>query len=193
MTTLNREAWLGELASRMIERIQEASKKPMPPYVISVGFPSRGAMSAKRQTIGQCWDGMVSSDGKSQLFVSPILGDPIVVAATVAHEQVHANVGVRVGHKGEFVRVVRAVGLEGKPTATVAGETFIKFVQPILKDIGPYPHVPLTVNPNFKAQSTNMLKVRCDDCGYILRTTAKWLDKAGAPICPCNLTPMKLK
>jgi hypothetical protein len=190
---MNREAWLAELASRMTKRIEDASEKPMPKCLISVGFPSRGAFSAKRQTIGQCWDGMVSADGCSQLFISPVLVDPVVVAATVAHEQVHANVGVSVGHKGEFVRVVRSIGLEGKPTATVPGKSFIEFVQPILKDIGPYPHVALKMNPTFKPQSTNVLKVVCLDCGYVLRTTAKWLDSTGAPLCPCNLKQMVRK
>lgn len=39
-----------------------------------------------------------------------------------------------------------------------------------------------------KKQSTRLVKVQCSnqECGYVLRTTAKWIDKVGAPICPCN-------
>lgn len=35
-------------------------------------------------------------------------------------------------------------------------------------------------------QGTQMLKVECASSGYTLRTTAKWLDAFGAPICPCH-------
>ena len=40
-------------------------------------------------------------------------------------------------------------------------------------------------------QSTRMVKVVCAGCGYTARTTRKWLDEAGAPICPCNQEPME--
>lgn len=29
-------------------------------------------------------------------------------------------------------------------------------------------------------------KVTCEDCGYVARSTAKWLDTRGAPLCPCH-------
>ncbi len=35
-----------------------------------------------------------------------------------------------------------------------------------------------------------MVKAECSACGYIVRTTAKWLDSLGAPLCPCNGEPM---
>ncbi len=33
-------------------------------------------------------------------------------------------------------------------------------------------------------------KAKCPACGYIIRTARKWLDTAGAPLCPCNGEPM---
>ena len=33
---------------------------------------------------------------------------------------------------------------------------------------------------------SRMRKVSCAACGYIARVTTKWLDSAGAPLCPCN-------
>jgi hypothetical protein len=33
-------------------------------------------------------------------------------------------------------------------------------------------------------QATRMLKCACATCGYIVRTTRKWLETAGAPLCP---------
>ena len=35
-------------------------------------------------------------------------------------------------------------------------------------------------------QTTRMLKCVCGKCGYTCRTTRKWLDAAGSPICPCS-------
>lgn len=32
--------------------------------------------------------------------------------------------------------------------------------------------------------------MRCESCGYVARTTRKWLADIGAPLCPCNAEPM---
>lgn len=186
----NREGWLSELAYSLEDMIQNESGILMPKYRISVGFPSRGALSEKKRVIGQCWDGFVSSSGHSELFISPLLEDPMEVAATVAHEMVHANVGCKVGHKGPFVKVAYGIGLAGKPTSTHAGDKFKEYADPILKKLGQYPHTALKANGNRKVQQTRLLKVGCENCGYIVRVTQKWLDSKGAPLCPCNSDPM---
>lgn len=186
----NREAWLGELAYSLEGLVQGVTGKAMPKYRISVGFPSRGAMSQKKRVIGQCWDGLVSASGHSELFISPLLENPMTVAGTVIHEMIHANVGCNFGHGKEFSQVAKAVGLDGKPTATVPGEQFIKIADPILNKLGPYPHTALVVNPNRTVQKTLMHKVRCEKCGYTLRATDKWL-KIAPPICPIDFIPME--
>lgn len=38
---------------------------------------------------------------------------------------------------------------------------------------------------------SRLRKVSCDRCGYIARTTRKWLAERGAPICPCSSVPMR--
>lgn len=188
----NREAWLTELAYNLEDLIQNTSGIMMPKYRISIGFPSRGALSTKQRVIGQCWDGFVSASGHSELFISPLLENPVDVAATVAHEMVHANVGCKHGHKAPFARVAFGIGLAGKVTSTHAGDTFKKYVDPILKSLGEYPHTAMVLNTGRKPQATNMLKVMCEECGYTIRTTRKWLDK-GTPLCLCNSQPMSLK
>jgi hypothetical protein len=35
-----------------------------------------------------------------------------------------------------------------------------------------------------------MVKCECGDCGYTVRTSRKWLEESGAPICPCNKKSM---
>jgi hypothetical protein len=189
---MNREAWLLELAKHITPIIENTTNIEMPKYRISVGFPSRGALSTKRRVIGQCWSGLISPSGHSELFISPMIDDRVSVAATVAHEMIHAAVGVKEGHRKPFSRAARGIGLEGKPTATYAGPKFISHVKPILKNIGSYPHTALALDTLVARQTTNMLKVQCGKCGYVLRTTSKWLTKQGAPICPCNNLPMDI-
>ena len=46
---------------------------------------------------------------------------------------------------------------------------------------------PIKLNPRAagpKPQGTRLLKCECAVCGYTARTTAKWLNGPGAPICP---------
>jgi hypothetical protein len=187
---MNREQWLTECGLQLKEVIEDAAARELPPFLISTGFPSRNALSTKRRSIGQCWDGMVSNDGKSQLFISPVIANNIEVAATVAHELVHATVGVKVGHRGRFVKVVRAIGLEGLPTKTFAGKQFIEIANPIIKKLGPYPHSELVASSLKKPQVTRLKKVQCDECGYIARVTSMWLTLSGPPICPTHEIPM---
>ena len=51
----------------------------------------------------------------------------------------------------------------------------------------PLPHARLdtggeTTAP--KKQAARMLKCECEACGYTVRTARKWLESAGAPLCP---------
>lgn len=42
-------------------------------------------------------------------------------------------------------------------------------------------------------QGNRSIVTTCLTCGYITRTTRKWLDTKGAPICPCNMEAMALR
>lgn len=197
--TLNREAWLHEIGDSLTPIIEEVAKgigslhdKKMPKWVATVGFPSRGALSLKKRVIGQCWPGLKGKDGSHQLFISPVIHEPIEVVATMAHEMGHAFVGCEHGHRGPFPKLMTALGLTGKPTATVAGEEFIKLVKPIIKSTGKFDHTPIVSNPKFKAQSTRLLKAACTTCGYTVRVTKKWVVNCGTPICPTDKISMTL-
>lgn len=37
---------------------------------------------------------------------------------------------------------------------------------------------------------SRLIKCECSECGYVVRTTNKWLEESGAPLCPCNTQPM---
>ena len=54
-------------------------------------------------------------------------------------------------------------------------------------DVGPLPHACLDTAGEStapKKQKTRMLKYACATCGYTVRTARRWLELAGAPLCP---------
>lgn len=187
-TTQTREQWLVAAVDRMrpMFTVHEAE---LPAVRVSVGFPKsrRGKGST---AIGQCWTGKCSADETHEIFISPELVDPARVLDVLAHELAHAAVGVDKGHKAPFVKLARAIGLDGKPTATIAGEGFTTWLaaDDTLKRLGEYPHAAL--NPGNGAgppkQTTRMIKLECDACGMIVRTTQKWIEGIGTPSCACD-------
>jgi hypothetical protein len=77
------------------------------------------------------------------------------------------------------------MGLEGKATATVAGAGFAEWARGLDAKLGTYPHDELVPLLEVKKQGTRMLKLEAPCCGYVVRTTQKWID-AGLPSCPCG-------
>jgi hypothetical protein len=184
VTNGNREAWLQAavaLATPMFESLGYA----VPEVRVACGFPSRNATGARSRRIGECWSSDAAGDKRSQIFVSPLLDDVTEVLATLVHELVHAVVGNKAGHGSPFKRCALAVGLEGKMTATTAGAALCARFAEWLATLGAYPHARLSAMTRTK-QSTRLIKCACDECGYTVRTTAKWIETLGAPICPCN-------
>lgn len=187
MTT--REAWL-EAAIDKLRPWFITNGYTVPQNVrVTCGFPSRSAMPARKQRIGECWSDTASKGKVFEIFISPFLDKPLDVAAVLAHELVHATVGLKVGHKAPFKRCAVAIGLEGRMTATKAGEKFISWFNDQVFSV--YPHQRMIAKPHDKKQTTRLIKCQCGGCGYTVRTTRAWLDNAGAPICPACETQME--
>lgn len=180
---VTREQWLIKAGKLLEGFLEGAGVKLLSPWTVSVGWPSKGATSARQRRIGECWH-PAGERKDSHLFVSPVLSDPVEVLATLAHELVHVAHPTD-GHKAGFTKSVRAIGLVGKPTATVAGDVFKGAVQPYLKRLGEYPHTAIKTGSSSSGpkQGTRLLKAYCIVCGYTVRVTQKWLDY-GYPICP---------
>lgn len=192
---MNRESWLTAFAEKLVKPLEQITSKAMPNFRISCSFPSRGGLAVSKRTIGQCWDKVVSkTDGTHQLFISPLLGDEMEVAATIAHELAHCIVGTKYGHRAVFGRAVRPLGLLGKLTATVAGPVFIEQATPILSHLGKYPHGGMVINSAYKRDTCRLLKVQCPKCQYKARITATWVnnDAYGPPLCPLHNIPMQI-
>lgn len=192
MTRLStREAWLKACEQEIREHFREDFEKHfgdvgmehLAHLHVSTGFPSRGGLT---KVIGECWKSKASEDEVTHhIFINPRLTDLVQVVATLAHEMIHAADDGENKHKGAFVRCARDMGLEGKATATVAGAAFADWARSVEQKIGRYPHVGLVPVMEQKKQGTRMLKLEAACCGYIVRTTQKWID-VGVPACPCG-------
>ena len=87
--------------------------------------------------------------------------------------------------RSEFKRIAKAIGLEGKMTATKAGEALKAELQTIIEALPTLTHGALDLNGR-KKQPTRLIKLECDCCGMIIRTTTKWIEQTGNPSCACG-------
>ena len=182
-----REAWLDAAMKLVREHFKQAGYKVPDKIGVTCGWPSRGATSAKNQTIGQCWDASTSSRKYAEIFISPVLDDAGRVLDVLIHEAAHAVVGCKEGHNAAFGKCARAVGLEGKLTATVAGDDLKKTLAGWKEQLGPYPHKKVNVTAKRGEKGSRLLKMECGECGCVIRTTQKWQDEyPDAWPCPCG-------
>ena len=181
-----REQWLNEAAKLLCPLFEEHGATIPTNTRYSCGWPSKSALSAKKQRIGECWTKDVSGDEHWEIFISPSLGDPIKVLGVLVHEIVHACVGLAAGHRGSFKKLATAVGLEGKMTATSESDALKARLKIISEKLGTYPHAALVGGSNGrKKEGTRLLKISCPDCGYTARVANKWLE-VGLPTCCCG-------
>lgn len=201
MTTVctTREEWLCKVADKIASMIFEPNGYTVPKNIrYSCGFPSKNATGLRNRRIGECWSLDASEDNTFEILISPLLGDAMQAADVLAHEIVHATVGLQHGHKGEFARCARKIGLVGKLTATTAGEELKKTLQAIIDEIGEYPHAKLRAlrRPVFR-ESAGMARLQCTECAangtkYMLRMGAPSL-RQGIPLCPTHMIPLTVK
>jgi hypothetical protein len=184
---MTREEWLINCVNALRPWFQENGFTIPENVRVTCGWPHKGGLGVKRRTLGECWPKQASADKTYEMFISPSMGGDTAlnVAQVVAHEAVHATVGLECGHKGNFRKCAKAIGLEGKMTATVAGEKFVGWFNGA--KLPPYPHAKLDMTMR-KKQSTRMLKVVCPACreegtDYIVRMSKKAFE-IGAPLCP---------
>ena len=188
-SNLTREQWLHDCVDELRPLLVEAGK-PLPKNIkVSCGWPSKGGLSS---SYGECWSARLSADSAHEIFISPRIAKPTVVASTLLHELVHAAVGVEQGHRGQFRRAAIDLGFEPPMRSTPPGPALKRRLNALTKRLRPYPHGVLGTELNEiattapKPQGTRMLKVMCHNCGCIVRMTAMWLVRVGPPTCGCG-------
>src|SRR5215217_6592091 len=140
---------------------------------VAIGFTSKGG---KSKSIGECWSSDASEDGHYEIFIKPTLDNSARICGVLTHELIHAAVGIPAGHGPAFKRVMIALGLSGKATATVESEAWYKWALPLIADLGPFPYGALTDDgmvSGRKKQKAYLLKACCTMCDITARITAK--------------------
>jgi hypothetical protein len=186
-TSIQRQEWIESAVKEFKKHFLDCGWLVPDNVRISVGIPK--GMHGSKRAIGQCWSNLLSSDGHYEIFVSPELGKEADVLETIAHELIHATVGIEEGHKGKFKICAHCVGFKGPMTSTPADELMNQAVSRIIAKIGPYPAGKLDISGR-KKKATYLIKCECPQCGYTVRTTAKWLE-CGEPICPVDMICME--
>jgi hypothetical protein len=198
MTTLNplfqdRESWLTEAANLILDDtlmllVEGKYEYERPNFRISIGFPkhSRGG-----KAVAVCFVREASTDGVNEIFINPEIDNPVHVMEAMTHELIHAIDNCKSGHQNFFAYVARKAGLDGKLTATHAGEKLEATLNSYARDLGPFPHSKMVLDQGHKKDSTRQLKVQCDDesCQFLFRTSLRQLSKLFAegmerPYCP---------
>ncbi len=176
-TFTERETWLSAAAVMLQHDVfpsaqVEAASWEQRKYRVSCGFPIgyRGSRTGK-VIVGQAFDPSISADGTFEVFINPILDKPADVLSVLAHELAHVWAGIQCGHRGEFARFSRAIGLVGPLTATVAGPELKVKLEAIAATLGAYPHAKIDPNAR-KKQGTRLLKLSCGECKWTARVSA---------------------
>lgn len=143
-----------------------------------------------RRAVGVCISPSASADGTWEILIRLDQAEALEVIAILVHELVHASVGLECKHRGPFKRVATAIGLQGPMTSTTPGPAFVAAVRPVLDRLGPFPHAALSLarreTSGPKKQTCRQVKMTCGSCGYVARTTRKWLDEVGPVHCPTH-------
>lgn len=173
---MNREQYLNKCVTAL-KPIFAGFKVPQ--INVSCSWPGGGGNTSK--TVGQCWSTSASDAGINEIFISPKIDDSVETLDILVHELCHAVDDCQHGHRRQFTAIMRSVGLEGKPTSTIAGERLHAELIKIADKLGTYPHAKLT--PNKPKQKSRQLKASCNDCGAVWRMANSWLQLAIC--CPC--------
>jgi hypothetical protein len=186
MTPAAREIWLAK-ATDALRPVFAAGGYDIPAKVrVSCSWPSRGGTGKTKRVTGQCWSPDASADKVTEIFISPTLDEREEVLCVLAHELIHAAVGMEEGHRGAFKQAHAFLGLAGKCTASEPGEDWLQRYSGIYQTCGDYPHAKLDpTQSGITKQTTRQVKLLCGKCDYIVRASRKCIDK-GLPTCPCG-------
>ena len=166
-----RELWL-QNAVDLVSPIFKNKGYTIPKVQVSCGFPSTGN---KSKHVGQCWGKSSTNDGTNQLFISPILDEPVQVLDTLVHELVHAVDDCMHHHGPEFKKIATDVGLQGLMREASAGPWLQEQLTVISKQLGRYPHSKINLAHSSSKKTGPRPRAKCKKCGYEVTPLKKWL------------------
>jgi predicted Zn-ribbon and HTH transcriptional regulator len=181
-----RELWL-QNAVDIVSPIFKNKGYTIPKVQVSCGFPSTGN---KSKHVGQCWGKSSTNDGTNQLFISPVLDEPVQVLDTLVHELVHAVDDCMHHHGPEFKKIATDVGLQGLMREASAGPWLLEQLTAISRQLGKYPHSKINLAHSSSKKTGPRPRAKCKKCGYEVTPLKKWLHM-GPPLCPKHTTEME--
>lgn len=184
-----REQWLEAAVKEISKSIFAPKNIEVPAVRVSVGWP--GGRGKKQGVFGQCFASFSATDKVAQIFVSPAVDKTQNVLATLTHELVHAVDDCKSGHKKDFIKIAREIGFEAEWTSSEnRTDALTEKLAKLAEKLGEFPHAAIRQEERPSVQKTYMVKIvpsaECYECDpeYKLRMTQKWLEEAGAPLCP---------
>lgn len=162
---------------------------------IACGFTgAENNKSPRYRVLGVAWNKLASKDGHAEVFVSPIVDDPEDVLRIVLHELCHVVDENKNGHGKPFGALALAVGLLPPMRSTPASDQLKNRFAGMIEHLGAYPHAALNYDMGKTGTKTKdkgedegstcrAIKCTCPGCGYIVRTTRKWIEHPGPPVC----------
>jgi hypothetical protein len=198
-----REQWL-LLASGLIRPLlRDRAGLSLETFRVTCGWPSRGGRGSAKKVLGEAWHRTASSDGTAEVFITPTEDDPRRVLAILAHELTHTCLPAGEGHGPKFRAAASSLGFEAPFTVLKPTDDLWAWADKVIDALPLYPHARILdgqAEGAPKKQSTRMIKLVCiadleveddetgeinvQDCGYTVRTTKKWIEEVGPPICP---------
>jgi hypothetical protein len=179
----NREEWLIKAKNKIIDSIFIPNDLRMPPKVcVACGI-------CPGSSIGFCTRPEFSDESAIHIWISPELGNNEVmkILGVLCHELCHAQVfgdGYEsCSHGHPFSKIIRTVGLEGKPRSATAieGSELWTTLQGIAADLGPYPHAPLRKKEKKTRQSEMLTLVSSTDEEFTVKVKFSQIYEKGMP------------
>jgi hypothetical protein len=183
-SSLNREAWLTEV-TKFVHPL--FSGWNMGKYRVTCGWPCKNGLGKRVRRVGECHPSESSKGGVHEMFISPMVGDSIQAAGIVCHEMAHIAATVGSGHKGEYIKVCKHVGLtKNKPTQAAPGDKLEERLKKFIDiKIGIYPHEAMDPILKEVEKKKTSVKLECE-CGCRVVMQLKWYQSVGAPTCACG-------
>lgn len=176
-----REEWLTAAVQECSQRFLDAGHEVPESVKVSCGFPmgSRGS----KKILGQTVPPSASTGGYHEVFINPILDEPLTVLGVTMRQLCQVVAGPDAGFGPAFKRVARDVGMDGRAAEATPGDALRQWLrESVLPVLGDYPHAAIDLDKREK-QSTRMVKLTCPVSRYTVRTTAKHV-KTGTPLSP---------
>ena len=190
----NREAWLNAAVDELRPFFSSRGHTLPAEIRVATGYPTNAKRSGFK-VLGECIPNTNSADGHYEIWISPILADPLKVAETLIAQLCRTAKGALTVTNLAYARVAEAMhilpaGTASSPYKEVThGQEFINAYQAIVDSLGIYPHAVVDITVH-KTQGTRMLLAKCPTCQCSIRMTAKWVHNAHGdvelPTCRCG-------